>query len=152
MVALPLRKARQVIKRGTQGVPITHAAGFRPSSNRFSMHPEWDAFWPPRLLLSHASPRGFDQALSWKGDRSLWRAPEASADSSIFPRLFRGWPHVDVGNLLLVISAQMSPRPIRRSPVIQLDFQRFQEVWQILAEGQVCVKKSLVPWTSLTNA
>src|SRR3990170_5812947 len=41
---------------------------------------------PRRSPLARASPRGFRRTHLRKGRGSLWRAPEASADGSIFPR------------------------------------------------------------------
>ncbi len=88
--------------------------GCRPSSWFSRLHPQTDTSWPLRRSLSQPSPAGFGQALSWKGDWSLWRAPEASADFSIFP-------HDEVGNLLLVISATFlaeTHTPVSRYSVV----------------------------------
>ena len=43
--------------------------------------------WPLPGLLYRPSPSGFPVLLTWKGEGSLWRASEASADPLDFPRL-----------------------------------------------------------------
>jgi hypothetical protein len=45
---------------------------------------------PLRPHLFHPSPDGFERTLTWKGEGSLWLAPEASADGSIFPSFAAG--------------------------------------------------------------
>src|SRR3990172_12459322 len=122
-------------KPGTRGVPGPFSSG--PPFLELPAMPGR----PRRSPLARASPRGFRRTHLRKGRGSLWRAPEASADGSIFPRARPGLaPPRRQGT-----SASLSrPCPAETQSLISLTIQLYElfKIW-ILAKSRDGVKPAL---------